>query len=178
MAGPGLEEGEGGLHGWGAGVGVGVGNWDCRWGEEGDSREWGGMAGGGKEAGGGARVEGAGWGVDVWVVRQVSWRAIGWGQGSIGGALGLHHGLQALVTLSGHVGAGGRHPGHVAGGWWWRRPVWQRRPLVHGAAWAGGGICTLGRSPASTGPGGSASPKGAERGGFGSGGGWAGGNGG
>lgn len=70
--------------------------------------------------------------VDVWVVGQVSRRAVGWGQGTIGGALGLHHGLQALVTLSRHVGAGGRHPGHVAGGRRRRRPVRQRRRLVHG----------------------------------------------
>lgn len=71
-------------------------------------------------------------GVDVWVVGQVGWWAVGWGQGSVRGALGLHHGLQALVTLSGHVGAGGRHSGHVAGRRWRRRPVGQRRRLVHG----------------------------------------------
>lgn len=63
MAGPGLEEGEGGLHGWGAGVGVGVGSWDCRWGEEGDSREWGEeWQVGGRRLGEGALVEEAGWG--------------------------------------------------------------------------------------------------------------------
>lgn len=30
------------------------------------------------------------------IVEQVSWWAVGWGQGAVGGALGLHHGLQAL----------------------------------------------------------------------------------
>lgn len=75
-----------------------------------------------------------GWvgGVDVGVVGQVSGWPVGWGQGAIGGALCLHHGLQALVSLSRHVGAGGGHPGYVAGGRRRRRPVWQRRWLVHG----------------------------------------------
>ena len=40
------------------------------------------------------------------------------------------------LTLPGHVGAAGGHPRHVTGGRWRRRPVRQRRRLVHGR-WAG-----------------------------------------
>ena len=59
-------------------------------------------------------------------------RAVGGGQSPVGGALGLHHGLEALVALSGHVGAAGRHAGDVAGGRRGWGPVRQRRRLVHG----------------------------------------------
>lgn len=112
--------------GWGWEIGVvgggrrrvaGSGGRNGRWGEGGWGR--------------GHRRRGRVGGVDVRVVGQVGWWAVGGGQGTVGGALGLHHGLQALVALSGHVGAGGRHPGHVAGGRRRRRPVWQRWRLVH-----------------------------------------------
>lgn len=117
--------GRGQAWGWEVGV-VGGGRWrvarsgrrDGGWGERGWGRghwRWGGVRG-----------------VDVGVVGQVSWWPVGRGQGAVRGTLRLHHGLQALVALSRHVGAGGGHPGYVAGGRWRRRPVWQRRGLVHG----------------------------------------------
>lgn len=123
----------GGGQAWGRGWEVGV----VGGGRRGIARSWG-RNGRWREGGWGRGHWWRGWvgGVDMGVVGQVSWRAVGWGQGAVGGALGLHHGLQALVTLSGHVGAGGRHPGHVAGGWRRRRPVWQRWRLVHGG-WVG-----------------------------------------
>lgn len=79
---------------------------------------------GGRRLGEEAQVVGWVGGIDMGVVGKVSWPAIGWGQGAIGGAFGLHHGLQALVTLSRHVGAGGGHPRHVAGGGRGWGPVW------------------------------------------------------
>lgn len=118
--------GRGQAWGWGWEVGV-VGGWgwgvarsrgrDGRWGEGGWGRRhrWRGRIG---------------W-VDMGVVGQVCRWAVCGGQGAVGGSLGLHHGLQALVALSRHVGAGGGHPSHVAGGGRGRGPVWQRRWLVH-----------------------------------------------
>lgn len=112
--------------GWGWEVGI-VGGW--RWGIA-----WcRGRDGGWGEGSWGRGHRGRGWvgGIDVGVVGKVSRRAVGRGQGAVGGALGLHHGLQALVALSRHVGAGGRHPRHVAGRGRGRGPVWQWWWLVH-----------------------------------------------
>lgn len=102
--------------GWEVGVVGGRGRGVARsWGRDGRRREGGG--------GRGHRRRGrVGW-VDMGVVGQVGRRAVGGGQRPVGGALGLHHGLQALVALPGHVGAAGGHPRHVAGGRWRRRPV-------------------------------------------------------
>lgn len=132
MAGPSLEEGEGALREWGAGVGVGVGSWGCMWVEVGGNQELGEeWRAGGRRLGRGYRRWGWVRGVDMRVVGQVSWWAIGRRQGAVGGALGLHHGLQALVALSRHVGAGGGHPRHVAGGRRGWGTVWQWWWLVH-----------------------------------------------
>lgn len=79
--------------GWEIGV-VGRGRWRVAWGR--------GRNGGWGE--GSWRWGNRRWGwigrVDMGVVGKVSRWAIGWGKGTIGGALGLHHGLQALEALS------------------------------------------------------------------------------
>lgn len=78
---------------WEIGV-VGRGRWRVAWGRRGNSgwgeRSW--------------RWRNRRWRwvgrVNMGVVGKVSRWAIGWRQGTIGGTLGLHHGLQALVALA------------------------------------------------------------------------------
>lgn len=44
----------------------------------------------------------------IHMIRRHRGGVTGW-HGSVGGALGLHHGLQALETFARHVGTGGGH---------------------------------------------------------------------
>lgn len=108
VAGPGLEEGEGALRGWGAGVGVGVGSWGCRWGEEGDSQEWGEeWQEGGRRLVEGALGEGVGWGG-----RRVGGRA-----GALEGhRLGAGHHTRGPRSSSWTAGSGS--PLQTCRSWW------------------------------------------------------------
>lgn len=126
MAGPSLEEGEGALREWGAGVGVGVGSWGCMWVEVGGNQELGEeWRAGGRRLGEGVQAVGVGSG--------------GRHEGGRAGELVGHRqaaGRRRRGPRSSSWTAGSGSPLQTCRSWWWTSPScsWREAGVGDGVA--------------------------------------------